>query len=194
MKKKITAVSLLVLLIAMLALGTVANFTAEGRATNVISTNAIDLAINEDHEGNAARTASSGVYALPTLMPSQSVKQAVTIHNAKSEPFYTRVKVEIDIRDSSGQAMDDSLDQHVGLNFQTTDWLEQDGWYYYKEAVAGGADSLPIFDTVLLKPTTPNEMMDARVSIVVTAQAVQSKNNDIPAGGITQVAGWPAES
>lgn len=191
MKKKITAVSLLVILIALLALGSTAYFTAEGRATNVVTTNAIEMSISE--EGDFIPTSTNGVYELPgTLMPSQTAGKVVTIHNDGPEPFYARVKVDIDIRDGGGQAMDDRFDQYVGLNFQSG-WVLSNGWYYYNSStgVAPNGDTSPIFTTVLLKPETPNEMMDAKVSIVVTAQAVQTKNNPIPAGGITQVPGWP---
>ena len=191
MKKKITAVSLLAILIALLALGSTAYFTAEGRATNVVTTNAIEMSISE--EGDFIPTSTNGVYELPdTLMPSQSVRKEVTIRNDGPEPFYTRVKVDIDIRNSNGQAMDDHFDQYVGLNFQSG-WVSSNGWYYYNSptGVAPNGDTTAIFTTVLLKPETPNEMMDAKVSIVVTAQAVQTKNNPIPARGITQVPGWP---
>lgn len=191
MKKKITAVALLVILVALLVLGSTAYFTAQGKATNVVSFHEISMSVRE--AGAFQATGTDGVYDLPgTLMPSQSAGKTVAIHNDGPEPFYTRVKVEIDIRDSNGQAMDDRFDQYVGLDYQTGTWLERDGWYYYAApAVAAGETSEPIFTRVLLKPETPNEMKDAKVSIVVTAEAVQAKNNPVPPEGITYVVGWP---
>lgn len=193
MKKKITAVALLVILLALGALGSAAYFTAEGRATNVVSTNAISMKIDESGEF----TGTNGVYELPgNLMPSQTADLQVSIQNDGPEPFYTRVKVDVDIRDSSGQAMGSEYDRYVGLNFQSG-WVESEGWYYYENSnpvVNKQSSTQPIFDKVMLTPDTPNEMKNAKVSIVVTAQAVQTKNNDIPAGGVTAVPGWPSDS
>ena len=194
MKKKITAVALLVILLALGALGSAAYFTAEGRATNVVSTNAISMKIDE----NGDFTWTNGVYELPgNLMPSQTADLQVSIQNVGPEPFYTRVKVDVDIRDSSGQAMGNEYDKYVGLNIKSG-WVESEGWYYYNgngnPVVDKQSSPQLIFDTVTLKPDTPNEMKNAKVSIVVTAQAVQTKNNEIPAGGVTAVRGWPSNS
>ena len=194
MKKKITAVALLVIQLSLAALGSAAYFTAEGRATNVISTNAISMTIQESGEFTAV---SDGVYELPsTLMPSQTANQEVSIKNDGPEPFYTRVKVAIDIRDSSGQTMDDQFDQYVGLNFQPQ-WVESGGWYYYdgdSPDVAVNSSTSPIFTRVMLKPEAPNELKNAKISIIVTAQAVQTKNNPIPTGGVVDIPGWPSAS
>lgn len=211
MKKKITAVSLLVLEVALVALGTAAFFTAQRRATNVITTGAISMSITEDGEFNFNQN--SETYVLPdTLMPSERADMVIAVQNDGPEPFYTRVRADIEIRDSNNQPMADRFDQYVGLNLRSTDpngsenasggdnWQtklvdgQSDGWYYYKQSLPQtNGETTPIYITILLKPETPNEMMGAKVSVTVTAQAVQSKNNPVPAQGITHVEGWPAE-
>lgn len=195
MKKKITAMTLLVLLLALMALGTAAYFTAEGRTTNVISTSEISMSIQESGE---FRLVNNGVYQLPaTIMPSQTVDQVVSVKNDGPEPFYTRVKVDVEIRDRDGKQLDQKYGQYVGFNYQPQ-WVERDGWYYYdnsNNAVVNKQKSTdPVFTRVMLKPDAPNELKNTTISIVVTAEAVQSKNNPIPAGGVVQIPGWPSES
>lgn len=193
MKKKITAAALLILLFAMLALSTVANDTAKGKATNVITTSAISMSVKENHADNAAPAtdAGTGSYLLPgTLMPSQSVTQKAAVHNDGSEPFYTRVKVDVAVKDSNGAALD-GFDGYVTLGGTHANWIKQGDWYYYNTAVGGGMETEPVFTALGLADAAPNGMMDAGVTVTVTAQAVQSKNN-IPAGGnVTNVSGWP---
>lgn len=192
MKKRIIAIALPVILISLIALGSTAYFIADGKATNVVTTHSISMSLKDG--GSFQATGTDGIYELSgTLMPSQSVQKTVAIQNDGPEPFYTRVKVDIDIRDSSGKAMDDSFDQYVDLDFQSSDWQKSGDWWYCKApTVAAKSSTRPIFTTVLLRPDTPNELKDAKIAIVVTAQAVQSKNNPVPTDGITHVAGWPA--
>ena len=190
MRKKITAVALLVILISLLALGSAAYFTVDGRATNVVSTGGITMSLDE----KGPWTGGNGVYTLDrTLMPGQTAQKVVSIINDGSqEAFYTRVSVEISILDGQGNAMPDDY-IYVDLDFNAADWTYRDGWWYYNAAVEAEQSSEPVFTHVLLTPGTPNEMKNAQVALIVRAQAVQAKNNPIPAGGTVagDISGWP---
>lgn len=191
MRKKITAVALLVILISLLALGSAAYFTVDGRATNVVTTSGIAMSIDEA----GPWVGNDGVYTLnQTVMPGQIVEKAVTIVNdGTQEAFYTRVKVEISILDGQGKTMPDDYDIYVDMDFNAEHWTLKDGWWYYSSAVDAEGITEPVFTHIMLAPGTPNEMKNAQVSIIVTAQAVQARNNPIPAGGSVaeNAAGWP---
>lgn len=191
MRKKITAVALLVILISLLALGSAAYFTVDGRATNVVTTSGIAMSIDEA----GPWVGNDGVYTLnQTVMPGQTVEKAVTIVNdGTQEAFYTRVKVEISILDGQGKTMPDDYDIYVDMDFNAEHWTLKDGWWYYNGAVDAEGITEPVFTHIMLAPGTPNEMKNAQVSIIVTAQAVQARNNPIPAGGSVaeNAAGWP---
>ena len=122
-------------------------------------------------------------------MPTQIIEKTPTITNEGVEPFYTRVKVEVVVTTPDGG----NLSGEYVLPLFNTDgsWVYDDGWYYYNGALSSKETSTPVFDGVEIAAAMPNEYKNATVSIVVTSQAVQVKNNPIPAGGITAVPGWP---
>lgn len=195
MRKKIMALALLVISISLLAMGSAAYFTAEGRATNVVTTGEIIMSLKEEFGAEDKWTPTDIGFTLKeNVMPGQTVEKSVTVKNDGSqEAFYTRVKVEVSILDGRGKTMSDEYDVYVNIDYNTADWTLKDGWWYYSSAVEADKVTEPVFTHVLLAPATPNEMESAQVSIIVTAQAVQAKNNSIPEGGSVaeDVAGWP---
>ena len=73
------------------------------------------------------------------------------------------------------------------------DWVEKDGFYYYKHPVATEAYTPVLFDAVGFAGEMDNAYENCRVNVDVTAQAVQTANNPIPAGGnVSDIPGWPA--
>ena len=195
MKKRITAVALVVILFALLAMGTAAYtyYKYEDRATNIITTNKIEMVLDEhldpldwifpDEGQKNVFTLSQQVY------PSQIVDKTPTVTNTGPEPFYTRVKVEVVVTAPDGTILPA---QYVQPLFNGDgSWVYADGWYYYNGVLNSAEESTPVFTGVKIDESTPNDYADATVSIVVTSQAVQVKNNPIPAGGITAVPGWP---
>ena len=52
MKKKILVLALAVVFVSLMALGSAAYFTVEGRATNIITTGTVSLSLDEHLEEN----------------------------------------------------------------------------------------------------------------------------------------------
>ena len=84
MKKKWTIAAVLLLAVALLAVGTWAYFTTNGTADNVITMGSVKLVLHdEDGAGQPFTTVSA--------MPGSVVDKAVYVENAGSGAFYTRV-------------------------------------------------------------------------------------------------------
>lgn len=196
-KKKALAMLLaLVLLIAAVG-GTLAMFTREARATNVITTGTVDLELTEKRLVNN-REESYPVEPITNVMPGTSQSKIPYIKNAGTADLYTRVKIAVTIINDDGEALPTLLpDQRtpvVTYDIITDDWIDGgDGFYYYKAAIAPGADPVKLFNQVTFSPEMGNEYQGCTVTVSIQAQAVQAKNNLAPGGDVTQVAGWPDE-
>lgn len=182
-KRRIGLIAVLVCCIAILATGTLAYFNAEETAHNVITTGSLSMKLHEEAEGGKPFP-TDGVSG---VMPDTEVVKKAYVENTGGVDMYVRISIEKDI-----QSMEDAgakLNfEHITLDINTADWTEKDGYYYYNRALKPGEKTEPLFTKVSFDKTMGNEYMNARISIDVNAQAVQSRNNtDSP----LTAAGWP---
>lgn len=178
-KIRILALALAAITVTLLMQGTVAFYTAKGTATNVVTAGDITLEIVEQHGDEAFP--SEGVY----IMPGKIVSKKVWVKNVCGHPFYLRIKLTNGIDDTALSA--DCFE----IDFNTEDWtLRPDGYYYYNNVVAAGAETTRLFDEVKIAGRMDNAYLGKTLTIQVDAEAVQSENN--PADAPWLVAGWPA--
>lgn len=182
MKRKLLILSVLAICIATLTTGTLAFFTAEGKAHNVITTGGVEIAVQEwaDENKQTPFTDLNGV------MPGVPVTKIAEIKNTGASDAWIRVKVEKKIQLQGEGTPDADL---VELNLNQNDWkLGQDGYYYYNQALKPGEVTKPIFTTVTFDAAMGNEYQNATASVDVSAQAVQTANNGASA---MTANGWP---
>lgn len=181
MKRKLLILSVLAICIATLATGTLAFFTYEDKAHNVITTGGVKIAVQEwaDEEKQTKFENLEGI------MPSMTVTKIAEIKNTGASAAWVRVKVDKNIRLQGNGTPDADL---VELDLNTTDWTEQDGYYYYNKALEPGKVTEPIFTKVTFDASMGNEYQYAAASVDVSAQAVQTANNGAAA---TAAQGWP---
>ena len=182
MKRKLLIVSIVAICIAILAAGSLAYFTAEGTAHNVITTGGVEIELKEwaDAEKKIPFENMTGV------MPGTPVTKIVEVKNTGASDAWVRVKVEKKIEPKTeGVEIDPNL---VELDLDTEKWEYKDGFYYYKEALKPNETTKPILGSVTFKPTMGNEYQNAKISVEVSAQAVQTANNGKT---VTEAAGWP---
>lgn len=181
MKRKLLILSVLAICIATLAAGTIAFFTAEGKAHNVITTGGVEIAVQEwaDDEKTKPFENLSGV------MPNTTVTKIAEIKNTGASDAWVRVKVEKSIKLQGEGTPDTGL---VELTINTTDWTEKDGYFYYTKALKPGEVTAPIFTAVTFKADMGNEYQNATATVDVSAQAVQTANNGATA---MDAKGWP---
>ena len=181
MKRKLLILSVLAICIATLAAGTLAYFTSEGKAHNVITTGGVKIAVQEWADENKQTPFEN----LEGIMPGMTVTKIAEIKNTGASDAWVRVKVEKSIKLKGEDTPDTGL---VELALNTADWTEKDGYYYYKEALKPGEVTAPIFTAVTFKPDMGNEYQNATATVDVTAQAVQTANNGAT---VMDAQGWP---
>ena len=182
MKKKLLILSLAAICLAITAIGTLAYFTSEGTAHNVITTGGVEIAVQEwaDEEKTKPFENLSGV------MPNTTVTKIAEVKNTGASDAWVRVKVEKNIKLQGEGTPDTSL---VELTLNTADWTEKDGYYYYTKVLKPGEVTAPIFTAVTFKPDMGNEYQGATATVDIVAQAVQVANNGKT---VMDAQGWPA--
>lgn len=195
MKKKILVLALAAVFVSLLALGSAAYFTVEGRATNIITTGKVDMALHEMQLVPGADGVLEVEYPnqpITGVMPGRTVsKIPYVVGQEGTQPFYTRVKVSVKVTSAEKNPLDAS---YITLNYDRDNWEQgADGWWYYKGEIGPG-DRAALFTEVAFDPAMPNDYQNCSVQIDVSAQAVQAKNNPVPADGYTAITGWPQEN
>lgn len=172
-KKKWTIATVLLLAVALLAVGTWAYFSAVGRADNVITMGSVKLALHdEDGAGQPFTTVSA--------MPGSVVDKVVYVENVGSGAFYTRVKITPEVVAENGEIIPlDASERLLTLDLNNEDWIAgEGGYYYYRGSVDPQAATSELFNQVLFSKDMGNEYQNATVHIYVTAEAVQAANLD----------------
>ena len=182
MKRKILILSVLAICIATLAAGTLAYFTSEGKAHNVITTGGVEITVQEW----ADKDKQTPFEDLEGIMPGMTVTKIAEIKNTGASDAWIRVLITKNIQLAGDGTPNTDL---LELNLNLTDWaLGEDGYLYYNKALKPGEVTEPIFTAVTFKPDMGNEYQNATATVDVSAQAVQTANN-----GDTVMAakGWP---
>ena len=131
MKRKILILSVLAILVAILAANTLAYFTADTKAHNVITTG--DVAIRLNEWADEARTKE---FESPVgVMPGTEVTKIVEVENVGTGSAWVRVELTVEVWSSDKKQL--PL-EHVTLDINETDWTDQDGYYYYNKPLAPG--------------------------------------------------------
>lgn len=170
MKKKWTIAAVLVLVVALLAVGTWAYFSAVGRADNVITMGSVKLALHdEDGAGQPFTTVSA--------MPGSVVDKVVYVENVGSGALYTRVKITPEVVAANGELVPLTDRSLLTLDLNDTDWIPgADGYYYYNGTLSPKAATSKLFNHVTFSTDMGNEYQNTTVHIYVTAEAVQTAN------------------
>ena len=186
MKRKLLILSVLAICIATLAAGTLAYFTAEGKAHNVITTGGVEIAVQEwaDEDKQTPFENLNGV------MPDTTVTKIAEIRNTGAAAAWVRVQVRKTIRLAQDGKPDASMIEMIYTD--TEDWKDGgDGYFYYQKALQPGEVTTPIFTGVSFRAQMGNEYQNATADVDVLAQAVQTANNGKT---VAEAKGWPADT
>lgn len=186
MKRKLLILSLLVILAALTAAGTLAYYTDSARTHNVITSGKVNIALHEwaDKEHNKPFQDKTGV------MPGTKVTKIVEVKNTGTGAAFLRLYVEKNVYGADQKPM---KSDPVSLDFDNRNWTysESEGYYYYNRPLEPGKTTEPLFTTVTFDPLMGNEYQNAAAHVKVIAYAVQSANN----GDSPQAAkGWPSDT
>ena len=193
MKRKLLILSVLAICIATFAVGTLAYVSSEVTTHNVITTGGVDIELLEwaDEAKQTPFEDKTGV------MPKTSVTKIVEVKNKDtSAEAWIRVrvekKIELDLANNkAAKGVTPNTDLVVLKDINTADWELKDGYYYYKHPVKPGETTSPLFKTVYFDETMGNAYQNAKATVSVYAQAVQTANNGKT---VMDAAGWPDDT
>ena len=195
MKKKILAVLSVVLCLSILGGVTAAYFTDKDTAHNVITTGNVDIALVEQ------RLVNGKLEDYPTgpvggILPATQASKIVSVKNTGTGDAWVRIRVDkkVELDRSAPEALPagEIPENMIGLNIDTRYWTQEGDWYYYRQPLTAGRTTEPLFDTVSFDKDMGNAYQGCKLHVNVSAQAVQSKNNPMPASGNpADIPGWP---
>ena len=191
MKKKLFALAIAAIILAGAVTGTVAYYTAKTVAHNVITTGEIDIELVEKQDlDNNPATPETDYPTDPVsgIMPGQDHSKIVRVANTGSNPAWVRIKLIKSVKVGDSELSPDVLT----LDLNTSDWIEEGGYYYYKNIVAPGGQTAPLFRTVhFAGAEMDNDYQNARIEINVQAFATQVANNG---DTVLEAEGWPQDN
>ena len=189
MKRKLLLLSVMVICIAIDAVGTLAFFNSDAIAHNVITTGGVNIELHEYADAEKTPFPSEG---LDGVMPGMTVTKIAEVENTGASAAWVRVKLTPAIELADDAVLPDGFTVNTGLvkpDVNTTDWeLRSDGYYYYHKALAAGETTTPVITSVTFNKTMGNEYQGATATVDIVAQAVQKANNGDSA---RTAAGWP---
>ena len=183
MKKKILFLTAVLVCLSIAMTGTLAYFTADDVAHNVITTGKVSIELKEwaDKEKQEAFQNLQGV------MPGRTVTKIAEVKNSGSADAWVRAKVTKTVKAKNGDELSSEI-LKLDIDRADSQWILKDGYYYYQEALKAGETSEPIFTSVSFDMGMGNPYQDSTASVDVLVQAVQTANNGDSA---ENASGWP---
>lgn len=185
-KQKLLMLSAVAIVAALSAYGSVAYFTAEDTARNVITAGKVKIELQEkmltpDGEKTVPFENQLGV------MPGCEVSKIVTVKNTGGQPAWVRVSVDksVELAEGVDGEVDVSL---ISFDLNTDYWTEKDDFYYYTAKLAPGQTTEPLFTAVTFAKTMSNQYQNSKAILTVNAYATQTVHNGSTA---LEAAGWP---
>lgn len=141
MKKKILAISLVVSLVAVAALGvTLAYFTDTGTVDNTFTVGNIDIALSESvaNDGEQAQTITeeTGAFEYAAIVPGDSLTKAPVVENTGDNDAYVFMKLTVSDASAIGSMLadlQDAVDDGI-INF---DYNSTGAWQFISNTVVG---------------------------------------------------------
>ena len=175
MKKKsiITMVAAIALVGAIGVGSTLAYFTDNDAASNVVTMGHVDITLTEESEGEHKGEEIKGGLEFSNIVPGDVLSKEPVITVADdSENCYLRAKVVVEGLDTTHVA---DLFADSNINIQNGWVLNSDGYYYYQSVVEAGTP-VSLFTTVTIPTAWGNEAADEEFTIAITAEAIQADN------------------
>jgi len=185
MKKKVMVLAIIAICFAIAAYGTVAYFTYNETATNVIVAGNVKIALNQwEQTQTGMRTPSEGPL---DILPGTSVSRIVEVKNTGSNPAWIRISVETVIQLAAGITgeVDTTL---ISFTVDREHWTERDGFYYYEQPLQASEVTAPLFTQVVFAENMGNQYQDSTAILTIMAQATQVVHNGET---VWEAAGWP---
>lgn len=192
MKKRILTIALAVALVALAGYSTLAYFTATDTATNTVTAGKLEIVINEYDQENPEEPVEENndgiTLAFENVVPGDTIAKIVKIKSLEGNiDAYIRAKIDMewDLNEENDPEESTASDAVVIPELANGWLLGTDGYYYYATAVSANTEIDFLNGLYFDFEEMGNEYQGATLTITITAEAVQSKNN-------AAANGWPA--
>lgn len=184
-QRKFLTFGLLFILLGILSFGTIAYFTDNEVATNVITAGNIDITLVEK------KAISGEIYSVPFeeiigVMPGEEYSKETFVINSGDYAAYVRVSVEVLFTLNNGIPIS-TTENPIEINYNTTNWTFKDGFYYYNTVLEPGEFTEPLFTTVTFVDKMDNSFSNSKGNVKVLAYATQVANNG---NSVFDAEGW----
>lgn len=193
MKKKTFALALMAIYVAVLVGGSLAYFTAEDRAVNVITIGSVDIEIEEyDEDGkliiyDETQDDKGMPESFKNIEPGQNIIKKVDIKNRGKNAAWIRAKIVDSITAAEKLGSGKLPTNVVKYNINALRTVEQmdgewilDGEYWYYSKVVQPGEVITLFDVVAFDgPSMGNAYQGCITNIQIFADAVQSEGNAV---------------
>lgn len=183
MKKKILVCAFIAICLSVLAYSSLAYFTYEDKATNVITMGNIKIELQQLRDGSPTPNNEEIV-----ILPGLNVEKTVQIKNVGDYDAWIRISVSEAIELANGTKTDNNGNL-IGYDFNTESWIEKDGYYYYTSILAPGKTTEPLFTTISFADQMGNEYQESKAYVNLSAEATQVVHNGET---VFEAAGWPS--
>ncbi len=198
MKKKIFLYAIVCICLSIAISGTLAYFTDEEVAHNIITTGGVNIEVIEKTQGNDDVLVDFPKDGIKGIMPGKTVSKIVQVKNTGNNEAWIRINVESIITNPDGEYLPLTIGESKKvIEFSILDgWVDGgDGYYYFQSPVEPNKLTEALFKEVKFNPHMGNEYQNCTANIIINAQAVQTANNPVPENGkVTDVKGWPSIS
>lgn len=187
MKGKLLILVSALVVLCSIATGTVAYYTKNATAANVVTTGNIKLELIETTNENKAFPEEGVV-----VIPGATVSKIVTVKNTSKNPAFVRIQLSKLVSDQNLQ--EDFMENDIlTTDFNSKDWtVGKDGFIYYNKILEPGKETAPVIKEVYINGLkTDNKYRGVNFTLQIDAYGVQSKNNGTK---YSEAAGWPKAS
>ena len=195
MKKKLLALSLIVICLATAVGGSLAYYSARGTAHNIITSGNINIEVVEKQKNADGVLVDYPKEPITGVMPGASVSKLVSVKNTGSGDAWIRVSlgVKVELDPNATEKLPEGAQPDLTLfklNTTTGKWAkDQDSQtWYYTEPVAPNQSTEALLESVSFEPRMGNAYQGCTVHVLVNAEAVQVRNNG---ADYTEATGWP---
>lgn len=182
-------------LVAVVGIGaTLAYFTDQAEAENIVTMGHVDIDLTEKSEDEDSVMIEDGL-RFDNVMPGDVISKIPTITVAEdSQDAYVRMKMTITPAEGSGITAEDIGLLETGLRKNITNksgwsYNGNDGYYYYNDALAA-TEAVDFFQYVDIPAEWTNNTADGSFTIKLQAEAIQEENVQ-PAYEGDLIVGWP---
>ncbi len=177
MKKKLSLVIVAVVLVVAAAVGgTLAWFTDDATAVNVVTFGNVSIDLTEPNfEDQYPDNDPDQVGGKATnVVPGDGFVKDATVQNTGKNDCYVRIKLDI-----TGSLLDVyNPEAFITVDAESAGWTLKDGYYYYNDVLEANEFANVLNIHVNFPKTWGNEIADKDLKINVVAEAVQADNFD----------------